>query len=61
MTLAADEFIRRFLLHALPDGFHRIRHYGFLANSHRGEKLELCRRLLAGHLPGGVGPAGWTD
>ena len=32
MTLAADEFIRRFLLHALPDGFHRIRHYGFLAN-----------------------------
>src|SRR6516162_6578153 len=44
MTLAADEFIRRFLLHALPDGFHRIRHYGFLANSHRAEKLELCRR-----------------
>jgi hypothetical protein len=32
MTIAADEFIRRFLLHALPDGFHRIRHYGFLAN-----------------------------
>jgi putative transposase len=32
MMLAADEFIRRFLLHTLPDGFHRIRHYGFLAN-----------------------------
>jgi hypothetical protein len=32
MTLAANEFIRRFLLHVLPDGFHRMRHYGFLAN-----------------------------
>ena len=47
MTLAADEFIRRFLLHALPDGFHRIRHYGFLANRQRVEKLALCRALLA--------------
>jgi Putative transposase len=47
MTLAADEFIRRFLLHALPDGFHRIRHYGFLANGHRADKLALCRKLLA--------------
>jgi Putative transposase/Transposase zinc-binding domain len=46
MTLAADEFIRRFLLHSLPDGFHRIRHYGFLANGHRAAKLALCRRLL---------------
>jgi hypothetical protein len=46
MTLEADEFIRRFLLHTLPDGFHRIRHYGFLANSHRAAKLALCRRLL---------------
>jgi hypothetical protein len=46
MTLAADEFIRRFLLHALPDGFHRIRHYGFLANRQRAEKLALCRKLL---------------
>jgi hypothetical protein len=46
MTLAADEFIRRFLLHALPDGFHRIRHYGFLANGHRAAKLALSRRLL---------------
>jgi len=46
MTLNADEFIRRFLLHALPDGFHRIRHYGFLANSSRGDSLTLCRRLL---------------
>jgi len=47
MTLDADEFIRRFLLHTLPDGFHRIRHYGFLANGHRAEKIALCRRLLA--------------
>ena len=47
MTLDAHEFIRRFLLHTLPDGFHRIRHYGFLANGHRAAKLDLCRRLLA--------------
>lgn len=46
MTLGADEFIRRFLLHVLPDGFQRIRHYGFLANGHRREKLARIRRLL---------------
>lgn len=46
LTLQADEFIRRFLLHTLPDGFHRIRHYGFLANGHRAAKLKLCRSLL---------------
>jgi hypothetical protein len=46
MPLSADEFIRRFLLHVLPNGFHRIRYYGFLANPHRKEKLELCRQLL---------------
>jgi hypothetical protein len=46
MTLAADEFIRRFLLHALPDGFHRIRYYGFLANGGRGDNIALCRNLL---------------
>ena len=46
MTLAADEFIRRFLLHVLPDGFQRIRHYGFLANGHRRAKLALIRKLL---------------
>src|SRR5262249_56180305 len=39
MTLEADEFIRRFLLHALPDGFHRIRHYCILANGSRAESL----------------------
>lgn len=47
MTLAAEEFIRRFLLHALPPGFQRIRYYGLLANCHRTGKLELCRQLLA--------------
>jgi hypothetical protein len=49
MTLAADEFIRRFLLHTLPDGFHRIRHYGFLANGSRSDHLARCCRLLAIH------------
>jgi hypothetical protein len=51
MTLAADEFMRRFLLHAVPDGFHRIRHLGFLANGHRAAKLALCRALLAAPTP----------
>ena len=46
MTLSADEFIRRFLLHVLPEGFHRIRYYGLLGNRHRAEKLACCRRLL---------------
>jgi Putative transposase/Transposase zinc-binding domain len=46
MALAADEFIRRFLLHTLPDGFHRIRHYGFLSNGHRAEKIARCQELL---------------
>jgi len=51
MTLAANEFIRRFLLHTLPGGFHRIRHYGFLANGCRAAKLALCRRLLNAQPP----------
>jgi hypothetical protein len=46
MTVAADEFIRRFLLHVLPEGFHRIRYYGFLGNRHRAQKLARCRELL---------------
>jgi hypothetical protein len=57
MTLAAEEFIRRFLLHTLPDGFHRIRHYGLLANGHRAAKLALCRRLLAAAPPSAPSPA----
>jgi hypothetical protein len=47
MTLKATEFIRRFLLHVLPSGFVRIRHYGILANRVCQEKLALCRKLLA--------------
>ncbi len=46
MTLAIDEFIRRFLLHVLPRGFHRIRHYGLLAGSARRASLALARKLL---------------
>ena len=46
MILTALEFVRRLLLHVLPTGFVRIRHYGLLANRHRHEKLVLCRRLL---------------
>ncbi len=46
MTLDAEKFIRRFLLHALPTGFVRIRHFGFLANRYRAEKLERARELL---------------
>src|SRR4029077_14145174 len=46
MRLSADEFMRRFLLHVLPDSFHRIRHYGLFANGHRARKIELCRKLL---------------
>jgi hypothetical protein len=47
MTLAADEFIRRFLLHVLPPGFHRIRHYGLLSASARRASLVRARELLA--------------
>jgi len=46
MTLDADEFIRRFLLHVLPDGFQRIRYYGFLGHRYREQKLARCRELL---------------
>ena len=45
MTLAAQEFMRRFLLHVLPAGFHRIRHYGLLANAARTSNLALARAL----------------
>jgi hypothetical protein len=46
MTLEATEFLRRFLLHILPQGFVRIRHFGLLANRHRTDNLALCRQLL---------------
>jgi hypothetical protein len=55
MTLDADEFIRRFLIHVLPDGFHRIRHYGLFANGNRANNIALARRLL-----GAPDPAPWS-
>ena len=51
MRLGADEFIRRFLLHVLPRGFTRLRHYGLLANRSRTRKLALCRALLGQPAP----------
>jgi Putative transposase len=47
MTLAAGEFIRRFLIHVLPQGFHRIRHYGLLARGTRADNIARARELLA--------------
>jgi hypothetical protein len=52
MTLAADEFQRRLLIHVLPGGFQRIRYYGYLANCHRTDKLEYCRTILAAGITG---------
>jgi len=46
MTLSAEEFMRRFLLHVLPTGFHRIRHYGLIANAGRKDNLARVRQLL---------------
>jgi hypothetical protein len=46
ITLEAQEFIRRFLLHVLPNGFMRIRHFGFLANRSKKQTLAQCRKLL---------------
>ena len=59
MTLSADEFIRRFLLHVLPDGFQRIRYYGFLGNRYRKQKLDQCRRLLG--MPNGTEPTNTAE
>ena len=55
MTLAADEFIRRFLTHVLPRGFHRMRHYGLLAGSARKASLTLARELLEVAAPPNAG------
>ena len=57
MTLSATEFIRRFLLHVLPSGFVKIRHFGFLANRNRSFRLSLCRQHLNAPMPAEV-PAG---
>ena len=55
MTLTAEEFMRRFLLHVLPSGFHRIRHYGLLANPKRKKNIDVARALL--HVPAPPVPA----
>jgi len=55
MTLQAEEFIRRFLLHVLPEGLQRIRYYGFLGYRYREQKLAHCRKLLA--MPAPAPPA----
>ena len=60
MTLTADEFIRRFLIHVLPDGFHRIRYFGFLCNHQRERKLARCRELLGMKPPDSAEPTSAT-
>jgi hypothetical protein len=55
MTVATEEFMRRFLLHVLPSGFHRIRHYGLLANANRKHAIATARELL--HQPPPTSPA----
>lgn len=59
MTLSADEFMRRFLLHVLPTGFHRIRHYGLIANAGRRDNLAKARELL--QVPADTGDAANAD
>jgi hypothetical protein len=62
MTLAVEEFMRRFLLHVLPRGFHRIRHYGLLANAARVENLARARELLAATQPPLIAmPTAWDE
>jgi hypothetical protein len=65
MTLAIDEFIRRFLIHVLPGGFHRIRHYGLFANGGRADNIAQARRLLNAKAaqvePGDAGGAGEAE
>jgi len=57
MTLGADEFIRRFLLHVLPTGFHRIRHYGLLASAGCKANIARAKELMAVRMPAVDPPA----
>jgi hypothetical protein len=61
MDLAVDEFLRRFLLHVVPNGFVRIRHFGLLANRRRATALAQCRALLAQPPPPGGLPESVRD
>ena len=56
MTLKPDEFIRRFLMHVLPNGFHRIRHYGLLASGTKTETIVRARQLIAAATPAQTAP-----
>jgi hypothetical protein len=60
MTISADEFLRRFLMHTLPRGFVRIRSFGFLAGPRRSQKLQLARRLLEAGVECGLAAAAPT-
>ncbi|HEY2530068.1 MAG TPA: transposase, partial [Xanthobacteraceae bacterium] len=57
MTLSANEFIRRFLLHVLPKGFHRIRHYGLLASAGCKANIARAKKLIAAPMPKAEQPA----
>jgi hypothetical protein len=57
MALSPDEFIRRFLMHVLPTGFHRIRHYGLLAKGPRAPDLGRLRAMIADQAGGPAAPA----
>jgi hypothetical protein len=61
MTLSGEEFLRRFLLHVLPDRFVRIRYYGLLANRHREKALALCRQLVPGPPVSKVAKTDWRQ
>jgi hypothetical protein len=61
MTLSADEFLRRFLLHVLPEGFQRIRHYGLFSNRHRADNLARCRELLGVSAPVAPSPRDYSE
>jgi hypothetical protein len=61
LTLSADEFLRRFLLHVLPEGFQRIRHYGLFSNRHRAENLARCRELLGVSAPAAPPPQDYCE
>jgi putative transposase len=61
MTLSADEFLRRFLLHILPEGFQRIRHYGLFSNRRRAENLARCRQLLGVSAPVALSPQDYCE
>jgi hypothetical protein len=61
MTLGTDEFIRRFLIHVLPKGFHRIRHYGLFAKGSRADNIARAHELLAAAKPDGQPTAAAVD